>query len=184
MTKFYTGKGDNGTSKIGNFDLSKDHQLFRFLGSLDELNSWFGYCRASLGANNKFKTTSDILKTVQDHLFVCQTEVAAIGGGFEPKFKVEKRHTEYLEKSIKEFDSKMAPLTKFIIPGASQLSAMIDVARTVARRTESEAKTYSKEKEISSDILSFLNRFSSLLFAMARFVNHELKIEEENPNYS
>jgi cob(I)alamin adenosyltransferase len=31
--------------------------------------------------------------------------------------------------------------------------------------------------------MQFLNRISSLLFALARLVNYRLKIKEENPSY-
>src|SRR3989337_346716 len=53
MTIFYTGKGDRGKSVMGGAKISKDDPLFDVLGSLDEVNSLVGWCRASISEKRK-----------------------------------------------------------------------------------------------------------------------------------
>ena len=59
-----------------------------------------------------------------------------------------------------------------MIPGGTQLSAQLDVARAVLRRAERRivalaiARTWS-----DSVVLRYVNRASDLLFAMARFAD-------------
>ncbi len=55
MTIFYTGKGDQGTSKMGKKKIAKSDPLFEALGSLDELNSWLGYVRSTVSSKLKDK---------------------------------------------------------------------------------------------------------------------------------
>lgn len=182
-TKFYTGKGDRGTSKMGKSEIDKGHLLFQVLGGLDELNSWLGFCRAGTVKTIKLKIVGSWLKEAQQGLFIAQAEVAAIGSGFKPKFKISQTKTTWLEKIINEIGDKLPPLTKFIIPGASEISSRIDVARVLARRVERNTKTLDKKVKLSPSLLQYLNRLSSFLFALARYVNWRLKLKEENPTY-
>lgn len=192
---------------MGKHKIAKDDALFQLLGGLDELNSWIGFCRAGAAKTSKLKTLAGWLKEVQQALFIIQAEVAALGNGLKPKFKISKEKTAWLEKIIKEIDKKLPPLTKFIIPGASEISARIDVARVLARKTERAGKTLSAptpnkqwrqsrgvqfclcgcggsaNAKLSPELLQYLNRLSSFLFALARWSNYVLKIKEENPSY-
>ena len=189
-TKFFTGEGDRGDSKIGGKKISKSNKLIDLLGGLDELNSWVGFCRVEAENNFSKKGLIDISSVVgqiQESLFVIQAEVAALGfgppagGSKSPKISEDK--TQYLETIIKEIDSVVPKIEKFIIVGGSELSARLDVARAIARRTERQAKKYSEEKQLREPVLKFLNRLSSILFALARYVNHELGIQEKHPSY-
>jgi cob(I)alamin adenosyltransferase len=179
MTVFYTGKGDNGSSEVGSKKLSKDDLLFHALGTLDELNSWLGVCAA--GA--KQKNVRDALKDAQQSLFIIQAEIAALGGGYKPKSIITAGKTKELEKTIDLINLQVPAVTKFIIPGGSELSARIDYGRALARRAERETTAFAKKKKANPELLKYLNRLSSLLFALARLVNYKLKIKEENPRY-
>lgn len=182
-TKFYTGEGDGGKSKMGNKKINKNDSLFWLLGGLDELNSWLGFCRAVMLKTAKLKTAGDWIKEAQEGLFIAQAEVAAVGSGFKPKFKIDENKTIWLEKIIKEIDKKLPPLTKFIIPGASEISARLDVARVMVRKTERSAKEFYVKIKLSPELMKYLNRLSSFLFALARWTNYLLKIKEEHPSY-
>ena len=122
----YTGKGDNGKTSLYHCDqrLSKNSLVAEALGSLDELNSFLGWC--------KVKASDLVLKLeqVQNKLFVIQAEVA----GAE-KF-VSESDVEELETWIGEIEEGLDPIKSFVISGGSELSAMLDFARTIARRTE------------------------------------------------
>ena len=55
---------------------------------------------------------------------------------------------------------------EFVVPGENQLSAALDVARTVIRRAERVAVGYPLE---DSFVVAYLNRLSDLVWTMARF---------------
>jgi cob(I)alamin adenosyltransferase len=59
-----------------------------------------------------------------------------------------------------------------VIPGGTELSARLDVARSVLRRAERRIVALAREGQIAdSAALSYVNRASDLLFAMARFAD-------------
>lgn len=198
-TKFFTGKGDRGTSRINGREVSKGSPIVDFLGGLDELNSWIGLCRTEAQKNNANPRidastanldVAAILKKIQNFLFVAQAETAAIGFGYEspagagPKITEEK--IKYFESVISEIDKVVPKIEKFIVVGGTELSARLDVARAIARRVERQAKKYVPEepaKNLSSETLKFLNRLSSIMFALARYVNYISGVKEEHPDY-
>jgi cob(I)alamin adenosyltransferase len=55
---------------------------------------------------------------------------------------------------------------EFVVPGENQLSAALDVARTVIRRAERIAVSYPLEESL---VVAYLNRLSDLAWTMARF---------------
>ncbi|MDP1706336.1 MAG: cob(I)yrinic acid a,c-diamide adenosyltransferase [bacterium] len=192
-TRFFTGKGDKGKSFVGGKNFSKGEVFFELIGVLDELNSWLGVCRASAQGfdkkigKRKFNLTADI-GLLQNFVFIVQAEFAALRFGYPKSPKISKIHTDFLEKFIEKVDSEFPPLTKFVISGGSELSAQLDFARTLARRAEREAVKFSAKqknnlRQPADEALRFLNRLSSVLFALARYVNFKLKIKELNPSY-
>ncbi|MDI6821160.1 MAG: ATP:cob(I)alamin adenosyltransferase, partial [Patescibacteria group bacterium] len=98
--------------------------------------------------------------------------------------KVTENKTKALENLIGVIDKITPPLKKFIIPGGSELSARLDVARVFARDLERDAVRFSKSLSISKELLQFFNRLSSALFALARYTNFKLGITEEHPTYT
>jgi cob(I)alamin adenosyltransferase len=198
-TRFFTGQGDGGESAVSGKKISKSSALAELLGGLDELNSWLGFCKVEAerfggrrGAVGKRKSrvTKEreinliaVLKFIQETLFIIQAEVAALGFGYPNSPKIGDEKTKYLEEIILEIDAAVPKIEKFIIPGGSELAARLDVARTISRRVERLAKKYGDEKPLSPPLMRFLNRASSLLFALARYVNFKFGIQEENPSY-
>ncbi|MEK7616329.1 MAG: cob(I)yrinic acid a,c-diamide adenosyltransferase [Patescibacteria group bacterium] len=167
MTIYYTGRGDKGKSEMGEKKIAKDHPLFELLGTLDELSSWLGVCR--------YKK----LKQIQEDLFIAQAEIGMKAMGRRYTLRVTRSMTERLQREIMAIDKVVPQIKKFIIPGASELSAKLDYARALARRAERAAV----RAKASPELLQYLNRLSSMLFALARLVNFRLKFKEENPKY-
>jgi len=183
MTVFYTGRGDRGTSHLGKKVVGKHDPLFEVLGNLDELNCFLGVCRQEALQNKKTRAIAETLRNIQEILFNAQAEVAAIGMGIKSKIGVKQHNTDDMEKWIGDIDRKVPTLKNFVVPGASGLSARIDLARAVSRRVERSIVVYSKKKKISPTLLQFSNRLSSLLFALGRLANIELHKKEEKPSY-
>lgn len=190
-TIFFTGKGDGGKSSLGEKRVSKDEKLFELLGDLDLLNSWLGLCRAegmgvilSKSKSRLLLPVVSVISDVQEAIFIAQAEVGAIAAGVKVKSKkIRREHVLYLEKVISGIDDKMPAIKKFVVPGGSELSARIDVARVLVRRAERTAVSFHKKRKLSPEFLAFLNRLSSVLFALARYANFVLKKEEKNPMY-
>lgn len=167
MTIYFTGRGDKGRSEMGTRKIAKSDPVFELLGALDELNCWLGFCQ--------YKK----LKPIQEDLFIAQAEIGLSAMGKKSKIKLTKRRTERLEQEILAIDRVVPPIKKFIIPGASVLSAQLDYARALARRAERAAV----KTRAPANTIQYLNRLSSMLFALARLVNYRLKLKEENPSY-
>ena len=79
---------------------------------------------------------------------------------------------EEAEALIDRYMAEVELPPKFVIPGGNQLSAQLDVARTVIRRAERRISTLVEAGEIAGETLvHFVNRASDLAFAMARWAD-------------
>lgn len=181
----FTGKGDGGTSKF--FDsppgqrVSKTSPVFEVLGMLDELNSLVGWCKAEAAEDfmvleHKLKI---VLHDVQDHLFTIQAEVAGA------QKSIPLSSVEHLGTFINRIEAIMPPIKTFLVPGATELSSRLDIARAVSRRAERRLVTLheSGERIISESSRAYANRLSSLLYALTRLVNHRAGVQENPPSY-
>jgi cob(I)alamin adenosyltransferase len=72
-----------------------------------------------------------------------------------------------LQATVDEVGTHFEPPTEFVVPGQTPLAAQLDVARTVVRRAEREAVDVVAP---DSQVVPYLNRLSSLLWAQARWV--------------
>ena len=182
----YTRKGDGGTTKTLHCDqrLSKSSAIAEALGAVDELDSLLGFvkCQGSTLPKKQGRTfdLAELLLTVQQNLFIIQAELA----GAPDKTITEKKVTA-LEKIIDGIEKKLPPIKSFFIPGATPNGALFDYARTVARRAERRVVLAVEEKKVplGKFSLAYLNRLSSLLYALARLVNHQSGIKEQAPHY-
>lgn len=179
MTQYYTGKGDKGLSSIiGGVKLSKDDVLFDLLGDLDELNS---YLAVSLQYINDREIKKDI-DTIQDQLFSISAIVASTY--IRKILKTKVPSPDVLEEGISRLGKELPELRKFVIPGGSEASSHLHVARSVARRTERRLVSLHKRLRLTDDTIKYMNRLSSYLFVAALYMNHVNKIKEKNPRYS
>lgn len=180
----YTRKGDNGTTKTFGCDqrISKSSAIAEALGSLDEVNSFLGLCKILSSATNyKLKTInfSDIIHSVQENLFIVQAELAGA-----PKNLTEDKVKE-IELLIDSAEKEMPPIKTFFISGGTELGALFDFVRTLARRAERRVVGVNEEGKgkVGVQTLAYLNRLSSLLYALARLSNHKSGINEQPPSY-
>ena len=175
----YTGKGDGGTTTAFGCDqqrISKSSELPEALGALDELNAFLGFVKMRAGGEVRI---APLLREVQETLFVIQAAVA----GAEKR--VEGAAVKRLEELTNAIEQEIPPLKGFSIAGGTELSALLDVARTFARRAERRliAAEEVQACSLSGEIRAYMNRLSSLLFALARLANHLAGVAEENPRY-
>ena len=180
----FTGKGDKGvTGLFGcNQKMSKSSSIAEALGALDECNSFLGLCkviarRDSFSAENL--SVADLIHDVQNHLFTVQAEMA----GAEKR--VPEASVKIMEALINAIEKELPPIKSFLISGATELSAWFDVARTLARRAERRVVAVHDEgqRPIADHTRAYLNRLSSLLYALARLANARAGITETPPEY-
>lgn len=174
----YTGKGDGGTTQtFGCCDqrISKSSAITEALGALDETNSFLGVVKV----NTQEETLATTLSGVQQNLFIVQAEIAGANKHIAPE-KVRE-----IEDIINAIEAELPPIKTFFVPGGTELAALLDFARTLARRAERRVVHADEEGKITigKDTLAYLNRLSSLLYALARQVNHKSGITEEPPAY-
>ena len=158
----FTKKGDDGKTNIFgcNQKISKSSAITEALGSLDEINSYLGICKAKI----ENKKNKELIHRIQNDLFVVQAQVA----GADKKIK--KDEVKYFEKIINDLEKELPPIKTFLISGANEISASFDFTRTLARRAERRVVAANEEgiAKIDSETLVFMNRLSSLLYALAR----------------
>lgn len=184
----YTRKGDDGTTKF--FDAkageraSKKSLRAEALGTVDEINSLLGVLKIKSFAEDfsiesMNEKAGDILGNIQQTLFIIQAELA----GAEKTVSDEK--VKYIEERIDAMEKEMPPITSFFVSGGTELGALFDFSRTVARRAERRvvAACEAEEARLGEDSRKFLNRLSSILYAFARFANFRAGIKEEKPRY-
>jgi len=180
----YTRKGDDGTTKT--FDakqrISKNSSVAEALGSLDEINSFLGLCKVrskELGFKLGDRNFDEVVHQIQKDLFIAQAEIAG------SKMSITEEKVKEVELIIDYIEKLLPPITTFFISGGSELAATFDIARTISRRAERRVVAVAEEGEISIGqyTKAYLNRLSSILYALARLSNHLSGINEEAPDY-
>jgi len=146
------------------------------LGNVDELNAWLGLCRAKL-SDEKMK---GVLERAQQNLFIIQAEIAGAD-----KVLAE-REVKELEKVIDSVERELPEVATFLVAGATELGACFDVARAIARRAERQVIRAVKAGELKTGdaTKAYLNRLSSLLYVIERWVVQKAGGEEMPPRYN
>src|SRR3954451_20087704 len=174
MVKIYTRKGDDGTTGLwyGGRVLKSDSRPEAY-GSIDEAASELGLCRAA--ARDQDELYADILR-IQNELFVAGAELATAPEAAQRLeagvSKVTEEMVARLESDIDRYLERVHLPPKFVIPGGTELSARLDVARTAIRRAERRVSAMQANGELADDtVLRYLNRASDTVYAMARFAD-------------
>jgi cob(I)alamin adenosyltransferase len=175
VVKIYTKKGDDGTTSLWyGGRVPKHHGRTDAYGTLDEACSLLGVARALCGPEHE-ELAADVLR-LQDYIFIAGSELATAPEAAERLEDGVSRTTEAmvaeLEQLIDRYMARVELPPKFVIPGGNQLSAQLDVARTVVRRAERRVSELNEAGEIASEtVIHFLNRASDAVYAMARYAD-------------
>jgi cob(I)alamin adenosyltransferase len=173
QTILYTGKGDDGyTSLLGAERVAKYDLRPEAYGTVDEASAFMGLARADPTASERARR---LILAAQRDLWLLMGELAAL-----PEVKLPRRlaaeRVTWLEAETTSLGQEFPPLTQFVIPGDTSIGARLDVARTVVRRAERRVAQLAHQDRLENQetILRYLNRLSSLLFALARYEEHRL----------
>jgi cob(I)alamin adenosyltransferase len=174
VVKIYTRKGDDGTTGLWYGGRVQKHDgRPEAYGSVDEAAAALGVCRAAAEAGGELY--SDILR-MQNELFVCGAQLATAPEAAERLeagvSRVTPEMVDRLEGDIDRYMERVDLPPKFVIPGGTELSARLDVARTAVRRAERRVSALHHAGDLEDDlVVRYLNRLSDALFAMARFAD-------------
>jgi cob(I)alamin adenosyltransferase len=177
VVKIYTRKGDDGTTSLWyGGRVPKHHVRTEAYGALDEACAQLGVARALCDAGQA-ELAGDILR-LQDDVFIAGAELATAPEAAERLQDGVSRTTEgmvaEMEERIDHYMSQVELPPQFVIPGGTQLSAQLDVARTTIRRAERRISALNEAGELAGEtVLHFVNRASDLAYALARFADVE-----------
>ncbi len=167
LDKIYTKGGDRGyTSLVGGKRVKKSSHFIEAIGNVDELNAFLGYAINYLKPDKK-----KIILNIQNDLFDLGADLATPLSIKKNVIRLSDTQTIYLEKEIDKINSKLNPLTSFILPGGDKVSGLLHLARTINRRCEISIVKLSENKKINLEILKYVNRLSDFLFVLARQTN-------------
>ena len=180
LNKIYTKTGDDGTtglsdgSRVKKFDLRPSAY-----GDVDELNSFIGLSINCIDKDKKYNFLIKILKKIQNDLFDLGADLSTPieeNPKFEP-LRINDTQVLNLENLIDKFNTRLKPLNSFILPGGSEISCWLHVARTVARRAERSISKLSDSNQVNKQSLMYINRLSDFLFVVSRITNDNGKAD-------
>jgi cob(I)alamin adenosyltransferase len=165
---FYTKKGDDGTTGLYyGGRRGKDDPAIEACGAVDEAQACLGLVRAEVAEGSE---VDQLLIGVERDLYVLMGELATAPDNRHKleagKSLVTELMVERIARATDDIATRFEMPNEFVIPGQNRVSALLDVARTVVRRAERRAIGVAPA---DSSVIPYLNRLSSLLWAMARW---------------
>jgi cob(I)alamin adenosyltransferase len=176
VVKIYTRKGDDGTTSLWyGGRVAKTDPRTEAYGSIDEANSALGVARALCKAEDQADLHQTIL-SLQRELFVAGAELATAPQASDRLedgvSRITAEMVDALEPEIDRYMNQVDLPPHFVIPGGTELSAALDVARSAIRRAERRVVELRDSEGLASEaVLHYLNRASDLAFALARFAD-------------
>jgi len=173
--KIYTKTGDQGeTSLFGGKRLPKSHLRIDAYGTVDELNCYLGLLRDSVQEDR----LRDLLKDIQDRLFTIGSNLASDPDKDMVVPDVKSRDIELLEQEIDRMNEALPELKNFILPGGHPTVSTCHISRCVCRRAERLVVALEQASRVDNILIQYLNRLSDYLFVLARYLGHQLEVEE------
>ena len=164
--KIYTKTGDDGTTGLlyGGRVAKNDLRPTAY-GDVDEAQAAIGLARAAAD-----QEVSEILLVIESELWIVMAELACLPDQMskltEAGNRIISSQVKNLEELIDQITEKYEQPTEFVLPGGSEVSARLDLARAITRRAE---RAIIPVVEEDSQILPYLNRLADLLWVMARW---------------
>ncbi|MEI6875868.1 MAG: cob(I)yrinic acid a,c-diamide adenosyltransferase [Spirochaetota bacterium] len=157
-----TKTGDEGLTSLWSGErVWKDDLRVEAYGTVDELSSQLGLARH----HAKLPATVTAIDAIQRSLVRVGAELASRGQPFTSPIGA--KDEESLTRATEGLEARI-PLRGFVVPGMTESSASLDVARSVCRRAERRVVALARDADVSDTLRSWLNRLSDYLFMLAR----------------
>ena len=170
LDRIYTRGGDAGATSLGDGSrVPKFHPRVQVTGGLDEANAAIGVALLHI----EDVDVQRLLIRVQNDLFDVGADLCKPEHDEAKKapLRITARQAATLESEIDRFNEPLAPLTSFVLPGGSNASAYLHLARAIVRRAERDITELASLEPINAEALKYVNRLSDLLFVLARYSN-------------
>ncbi len=141
----------------------------QLIGDVDEANCALGVAIAAMGDGPLARN----LARIQHDLFDLGADFATPGEDFKPSqmvLRIVPSQVARLEEEIDAMNAGLKLLTSFILPGGTNATAALHLARAVVRRAERSAVAAAEQMPLNPAALAYLNRLSDHLFVAARLV--------------
>lgn len=173
LTRIYTRTGDDGTTGLSDFSrVSKYDPRLVAYADCDEANSAIG---VAIALGQPDEEIAGVLRQIQNDLFDAGADLSTplVENPEYPPLRISQPYIDRLEKWCDKYNEHLSALNSFVLPGGSALSALLHVARTVARRAERSAwaAVDAAPQQVNTLPAKYLNRLSDLLFILARAAN-------------
>ena len=173
LNRIYTRTGDDGTTALGDMSrVDKNDSRLHAYADVDEANSCLG---VAIAAGSLPADVGTLLTRVQNELFDVGADLCTpvVDNPEFPPLRVEQSYIDRLEGECDSFNERVEALRSFVLPGGSNGSAYLHVARTVTRRAERSTWAALAVHGESMNALTahYLNRLSDLLFILSRVAN-------------
>ncbi|HSH22178.1 MAG TPA: cob(I)yrinic acid a,c-diamide adenosyltransferase [Candidatus Caenarcaniphilales bacterium] len=168
-----TGRGDDGTTGLlFGGRIAKDDPRTEAYGSVDEAVAALGMARAALQLAGHSDLAGVILVR-QRELFVVGAELAANPAAAERLADGVTRVSEEMlgrvEADLSRWEAEVEMPREFVVPGETDGSAALELARTVLRRAERRVISLQRAGELESQwLVPYLNRVADLVWVLAR----------------
>ena len=166
ITKVTTKTGDAGQTGLGNGErVSKNSLRIHAMGAVDKLNSIIGWSRIESN-----KQSDKALEEIQQDLFNLGGELAI------PDVELnllENSRIDWLDLNTEKINSLLPPLNEFILPGGSEFTARIHIARSECRDAERAIIALSENEYVPDSHKKYINRLSDFFFVLARIENFQ-----------
>ncbi len=167
-----TKKGDRGQTRLLSGEkVSKSDLRIEACGNLDESNAAMGLAK-TFTENEQIR---NIISTIQGELVLLGAELSSTDPCLIVK-RIDLEHISQLEKWINGLQEEVPLAPRFVSPGVNSLSAALDLARSVIRRTERSMVILQEMGQLQrAEALKYVNRLGCLLYILARYA-------EKSPN--
>lgn len=148
----------------------KINYMIEAKGVIDELNCHLGKAAAMAKID---------LPEVVEEVIEIQRNNFLVSYSLNNETKINSKNISFIENKEKKYKEIVGKFDGFILQGGSLLGAEIHIARAVNRRLFRQV-TYCSATGIHVDsvIFDYLNKLSSYLFILSKYINHRLGVEE------
>lgn len=172
--KYYSGTGDKSETSLSSGRIKKTDKMIKALGDLDELLAFLGDAHSKI----KYGTVKDTIRNLELGIYTISAQISGYASSVKTKKLngISSNDVVYLEDSLDSYSKNLEPMKKFVYPNGSQGGTALNICRAVARRAERSVLDAGVSDEW---ILKYMNRISSLLFVMFRFINKSDNYKED-----